>query len=38
MMLPEVFVPHTVTVRLQPKGKNLSKVERVFDWQAAVAN
>jgi hypothetical protein len=38
MMLPEMFVPHTVAVRLQPKGKNLSKVERVFDWQAATAN
>jgi len=38
MILPKMFVPHTVTVRVQPKGKKSSKIERVFDWQAAIAN
>lgn len=36
--LPEAFEPHTVSVRLQPKGQELSKVARVFDWKSVIAN
>ena len=36
--LPEAYEPHTVSVRLQPKGQELSKVAKVFDWKSVIAN
>jgi len=32
MILPKGFVPYRVTVRLQPKDKNSTRIERVFNW------
>lgn len=32
IMLPEGFIPHQVTVRLNPSDKNLSKIKKVFNW------
>ena len=38
ILLPELFQPNTITVKLQPNGKNLSKLEKVFDWNAVTVN
>jgi len=37
IMLPDGFTPHRLTVRLHSKDKNVSKIERIFDWSETIS-
>lgn len=37
IMLPDGFTPHRLTVRLHSKDKNVSKIERIFDWSDTIS-
>lgn len=37
IMLPDGFTPQRLTVRLYSKDKNVSKIERIFDWSEMIS-